>query len=65
MYHDRQKSLCWMEFYRAALKRRRGMGWRRGRLRFIPSLLDRLNRTMIAIGMIFAAALLLALLVPV
>jgi hypothetical protein len=53
MSFDWNDSLCWMDRYHAALKRRRGLTWRR-----------RFNRTTLTVGMLLAGALLLALLVP-
>jgi hypothetical protein len=65
VHFDWNERTCWTDLYRAALKRRRARSWRCGRFRAIPAVLDRVNRTTITIGMIFAGALLFALLVPV
>jgi hypothetical protein len=53
MSPDWNDSVCWMDRYHAALKRRRNVTWRR-----------RFNKTTLAVGMLLAGALLLAILVP-
>ncbi len=53
MSPDWNESLCWMDRYHAALKRRRHDIWRR-----------RFNKTTLTVGMLLAGALLLAFLVP-
>jgi len=54
---------CWMDYYRAALKRRRPRLWRR--LEKLTSDLREPIDTVLVIGFVFAAALLLACVLPV
>lgn len=54
---------CWMDYYRAALKRRRPRLWRR--LEQVASNLREPIDTALVIGIVFAAAILLACVFPV